>query len=232
MSTSRSTPFPVSVRPRSGRRFAAVLALAATGLLPQAQAGEVYANVGLPGIGLGYAHPIDSRFTVRADFMTLGSRSKSTTEEGIRYDGRYKLQRLAVLGDWFPFGGSFRLTGGLSSNQYKVTLDATGENGSLTIGDRTYTTTAADGLKVEVKFPSVTPYLGIGWGHQSASGWRFGADIGALVGRAKVNATVRGALASEPDIQANLDKELAELRDGVGKVRAIPQLSVAIGYSF
>lgn len=232
MSPSRSTPFPVSVRPRSGRRFAAVLALAVTGLLPQAQAGEVYANVGLPGIGLGYAHPIDSRFTVRADFMTLGSRSKSTTEEGIRYDGRYKLQRLAVLGDWFPFGGSFRLTGGLSSNQYKVTLDATGENGSLTIGDRTYTTTAADGLKVEVKFPSVTPYLGIGWGHQSASGWRFGADIGALVGRAKVNATVRGALASEPDIQANLDKELAELRDGVGKVRAIPQLSVAIGYSF
>lgn len=232
MSPSRSTPFPVSVRPRSGRRFAAVLALAATGLLPQAQAGEVYANVGLPGIGLGYAHPIDSRFTVRADFMTLGSRSKSTTEEGIRYDGRYKLQRLAVLGDWFPFGGSFRLTGGLSSNQYKVTLDATGENGSLTIGDRTYTTTAADGLKVEVKFPSVTPYLGIGWGHQSASGWRFGADIGALVGRAKVNATVRGALTSEPDIQANLDKELAELRDGVGKVRAIPQLSVAIGYSF
>ncbi|GAB1435142.1 hypothetical protein MASR2M32_13650 [Sphaerotilus sulfidivorans] len=209
-----------------------MLALAATGLLPQAQAGEVYANVGLPGIGLGYAHPIDSRFTVRADFMTLGSRSKSTTEEGIRYDGRYKLQRLAVLGDWFPFGGSFRLTGGLSSNQYKVTLDATGENGSLTIGDRTYTTTAADGLKVEVKFPSVTPYLGIGWGHHSASGWRFGADIGALVGRAKVNATVRGALASEPDIQANLDKELAELRDGVGKVRAIPQLSVAIGYSF
>ena len=209
-----------------------MLALAATGLLPQAQAGEVYANVGLPGIGLGYAHPIDSRFTVRADFMTLGSRSKSTTEEGIRYDGRYKLQRLAVLGDWFPFGGSFRLTGGLSSNQYKVTLDATGENGSLTIGYRTYTTTAADGLKVEVKFPSVTPYLGIGWGHQSASGWRFGADIGALVGRAKVNATVRGALASEPDIQANLDKELAELRDGVGKVRAIPQLSVAIGYSF
>ena len=200
MSPSRSTPFPVSVRPRSGRRFAAVLALAATGLLPQAQAGEVYANVGLPGIGLGYAHPIDSRFTVRADFMTLGSRSKSTTEEGIRYDGRYKLQRLAVLGDWFPFGGSFRLTGGLSSNQYKVTLDATGENGSLTIGDRTYTTPAA--------------------------------DIGALVGRAKVDATVRGALASEPDIQANLDKELAELRDGVGKVRAIPQLSVAIGYSF
>jgi hypothetical protein len=232
MSTSRSTPFPVSVRPRSGRRFAAVLALAATGLLPQAQAGEVYANVGLPGIGLGYAHPIDSRFTVRADFMTLGSRSKSTTEEGIRYDGRYKLQRLAVLGDWFPFGGSFRLTGGLSSNQYKVTLDATGENGSLTIGDRTYTTTAADGLKVEVKFPSVTPYLGIGWGHQSASGWRFGADIGALVGRAKVNATVRGALASEPDIQANLDKELAELRDGVGKVRAIPQISFTVGYSF
>lgn len=209
-----------------------LLVLAGAALAPQARAGEVYMNAGLPGIGIGYAHPLDSSFTVRADFMTMGSRSKSTTEEGINYEGRYKLHRLAVLADWFPFQGSFRLTGGLSSNQYKVSLDASGANGSLTIGDRTYTTTAADGLNVEVKFPSVTPYLGIGWGHQSASGWRFGADVGALIGRAKVSATVRGALASQPDIQSNLDKELAELRDGAGKVRAIPQISFTVGYSF
>ena len=101
----------------------------------------------------------------------------------------------------------------------------------MTLNGQTYSLVGEE-LRGSIKFPTVMPYLGIGWGHQSASGWRFGADIGALVGRAKVDATVRGALASEPDIQANLDKELAELRDGVGKVRAIPQLSVAIGYSF
>lgn len=208
------------------------LALLGTFGAAPAHAGEVYANAGLPGIGLGYAHPIDSQFTVRGDFMTMGSRQKDTTEDGIAYTGRYKLQRVAVFGDWFPFAGSFRLTGGLSSNHYKITLDASGAGGTLTIGDRTYNTGTGDGLNVEIKFPSVTPYLGIGWGHQTGSGWRMAADIGALIGKAKVTATARGALANEADIQTNIDKELAELRDGVGKIRAIPQLSVSVGYSF
>lgn len=209
------------------------LALLSTFGAASAHAGEVYANVGLPGIGLGYAHPIDSSFSVRGDFMTMGSREKSTTENGIAYNGQYKLQRAALFGDWFPFEGSFRVTGGLSSNNYKVTLDASGAGGALTIGDRTYNnTTAADGLNVEIKFPAVTPYLGIGWGHQMGSGWRMAADVGALIGKAKVSATARGALANQPDIQTNIDKELAELRDGVGKIRAIPQLTFSVGYSF
>lgn len=208
------------------------LAILSTFGTTSAHAGEVYANVGLPGIGLGYAHPIDSSFSVRGDFMTMGSRERNTTEDGIAYTGRYKLQRAALFGDWFPFESSFRVTGGLSSNHYKVTLDASGAGGTLTIGDRTYTTTAADGLNVEIKYPSVTPYLGIGWGHQMGSGWRMAADIGALIGKAKVTATARGALANQADIQSNLDKELAELRDGVGQVRVIPQLTFSVGYSF
>lgn len=74
--------------------------------------------------------------------------------------------------------------------------------------------------------------MSIGWGHQTGSGFRFSADIGAAIGRATVSAVARGQLASQPDIQTNLDEELVELRDGVGKVRAIPQLSLGIGYSF
>jgi len=57
------------------------------------------------------------------------------------------------------------------------------------------------------------------------------ADIGA-VGRATVSATARGQLAAQPDIQVNIDKELAELRDGVGKVRLVSQLTLGLGYSF
>lgn len=210
---------------------AACLSLAGLAAAP-AHAGEIYANLGLPGIGLGYAQPIDGSFTIRGDVMTLGSRSRTTTEEGITYNGQYALHRAALFADWFPFQGSFRLTGGISSNRYRITLDASGAGGSLTIGDRTYTTTSADGLNVEIKYPSVTPYLGIGWGHQTGTGWRLSADVGALIGKAKVTATARGALASQPDIQANIDKEMAEVRDGVGKIRVIPQLTFSVGYAF
>lgn len=213
------------------RSACASAAMAALGL-GSAHAGEIYLGLGVPGVGLGYAQPLSPSITVRGDFFTLGKRDVTETESGIRYTGNYRLQRGALLADWFPFEGSFRLTGGAAFNTYKLVLDASGAGGTLTIGDRTYTTTAADGLNVQVKFPKTTPYLGIGWGHQTGSGLRFSADIGAAIGRATVSATVRGQLASQPDIQSNLDKELAELRDGVGKVKAIPQLTLGIGYSF
>ena len=212
-------------------RLVAASAVAVAGL-GSAHAGEVYLGLGLPGVGLGYAHPVSPSFTVRGDIFTLGSRSATETEDGITYKANSKLQRTALLADWFPFAGSFRLTGGAAFNTYKITLDASGAGGTLTIGDRTYTTTAADGLTVQVKFPKTTPYLGIGWGHQAGSGFRFSADIGAAIGRATVSATARGQLAAQPDIQSNIDKELVQLRDGVGKVKAIPQLSLGIGYSF
>ena len=212
-------------------RYALAAALGVWALAP-AQAGEVYVGLGLPGVGLGYAQPLNPSFTVRGDFFTLGKRDLTETESGIRYTGNYRLQRGALLADWFPFEGSFRLTGGAAFNTYKMTLDASGAGGTLTIGDRTYTTTAADGLTVQVKFPKTTPYIGIGWGHQVGSGLRFSADVGAAIGRATVSAVARGQLAAQPDIQSNIDKELVELRDGVGKVKAIPQLSLGIGYSF
>lgn len=214
----------------------ALLALGALVAAPSAQAldlnGEFYALAGVPGVGLGYSRPLDSRFTVRADFLTLGNQERTTTENGIQYKSSVRMQRMALFGDWFPFEGNFRLTGGVSSNSIGMTLDATGAGGSLTLGTRTYTTTAADGVEVRIKFPSVTPYLGIGWGHQLNTGWRLAADLGALIGRAKVTATPRGALASEADLQVNLDQELAELRSGVGRIRAIPQVTISIGYSF
>lgn len=208
-----------------------LLALAAAWAAP-ACAVEVYAPLGVPGAGLGVAVPMGSAWGLRADWMTLGQRSKSTVESGISYDGRYKLQRGAALVDLFPFGGSFRLSLGAAFNTYQVVLDANGASGSITVGDRTYTTTAADGITATVEFPRSTPYVGIGWGHHAGKGWRFSADIGAAIGTARVSAVARGALAGQPDIQDNLDKELAELRDGVGKLRAMPQLSIGIGYSF
>jgi len=196
-----------------------------------ANAGELYGLIGLPGAGIGYAQPLNERVTLRGDFVTLGNRTKNTSEEGIDYAGKLKAQRAALLADWYPMQGSFRLTGGASFNQYQLDLRATGAGGTLTIGNTTYTTTADDKLDVQVKFPSTTPYLGIGWGHQAGSGLRFSFDLGASIGRARLTAALSGPNAGGVS-QADLDAELAELRDGVGKLRAIPQVSLGIGYSF
>ena len=63
-------------------------------------------------------------------------------------------------------------------------------------------------------------------------GWFFTADLGVSIGRARLSSQVSGQLASAPGIDAAVDSELAELRDGVGKVRAIPQFLFGVGYRF
>lgn len=211
---------------------AAWLALSAA--IAPAHAGEVYSLLGIPGVGLGYAQPLNSSFTLRGDLMTLGTHRKNQNEEGIDYAGTLKTNRGALFGDWFPFEGTFRVTGGVSFNTYSIDLLASGAGKVLDIGDNTYTLSADDRFNVNVNFPKTTPYLGIGWGHQMGSGFRFSADIGAMIGRAKVKAAVTGPLKESggAQLQSDIDSELMQLREGVGKVRALPQLSLGIGYSF
>jgi hypothetical protein len=207
----------------------AAVALGATFVMASAQAGEIYGNIGLPGVMIGYAQPLNSYFGVRADVATLGSRSASGTEEGIDYEGKARAHRAGVFGDWFVFGVGFRLTGGITYNDMRVDLEGRGNGGTIEIGDNTYVTQPGDSFDVRIEFPRVTPYLGIGYGHQpSGPGWGFVFDLGASIGKAKVRASTNIAGVTQEDI----DRETEELRDGVGKVRAIPQLSIGVNYRF
>jgi hypothetical protein len=217
---------------RLARRHRLVLAAAAASLAAgTAAAGEAYLQIGLPGVGLGYAHPLNSWVGLRGDWVTLGSRDRNTLEEGITYTGRVKASRGALLADLYPFAGMFRFTLGATANQFKLELDASGSGSTINVGGTNYVLGPTDGLGVQIKFPITTPYVGFGWGHQAASGLRFALDVGASLGKAEVTVTPRGQLA-QPAAQADVDRETAELRDGVGKVRALPQISFAVGYSF
>jgi hypothetical protein len=212
-------------------RLGGALAVSASAICTGAHAGELYVPMGLPGTGIGWAQPMGPQLGLRADIMGLGSRTAQRTEDGIRYDATLKLTRLALLADWFPLADGFRLTGGLTRNDAKLDMVASGAGGSLSIGSTTYTTTAADRFAVQVVMPKTTPYLGLGWGHHAGKGWRFSFDVGASVGRATLSYALSGPLAGQVS-QADIDAELTELRDGVGKVRALPQLNLGLGYSF
>ncbi len=209
------------------------LAACAVWLGGAAQAGEIYGQVGFPGAGLGYAHPISDAVTLRADAVTLGNRESDFNEEGITYKGTLKANRVAVFADWFPFGGVFRFTGGVASSKFDLTLDASGSGQSIAVGNGTYVLGPGDGLTMQIKYPRTMPYLGVGWGHQaSSSGLRFSFDLGALIGKPKVSAVGRGQLATDPNAQADIDRELAEINNGIGKVSLLPQFSFSLGYSF
>jgi hypothetical protein len=212
----------------------AALALAAT-----AHAGEVYTGIGTHGLMLGYAQPVAPSVTLRGDVASLGSHSTTKTENSIHYDADLKFSRGGVFADWF-FAGGWRLTGGVTVNAMKLDLAGRPTNNQITIGDTTYATQEGDRFDAQVKFPKTTPFLGFGYGHQGGTEgrWGFHFDIGASIGRATVSAAASGPTfdglspADRATLNANVDKETQELRDGVGKVRAIPQLSLGVNYRF
>jgi hypothetical protein len=214
---------------------AALGLLLAVGVTGAQAAGEGYVGVGFPGVFAGYALSVHDNVTVRADYATLGSRSKDGTEEGINYQGKVKIGRAGLFGDYFPMGSGFRLTGGVTFNQVKVDLNSSLIAGqTYTVGNASRVATGNEFFNVQVKFPEVTPFVGVGFGHKAKEkGLGFAFDLGASIGKAKVKVDTNVQnLSSGAISQADIDAETAEIRDGVGKMKFLPQLSVALTYTY
>jgi hypothetical protein len=208
----------------------AALALLFAGAAPAA---DLYIGTGFPRLIVGIAQPVSDRVVVRADLATIGKISDTFSESGINYSGKLKHDRAGLFADWFVAGG-FRLTAGVTANDSKLDLNAQGNGGTITIGNTSYVTTADDRWNVNIRFPKTTPYLGLGYGRHPEGAGLVGvvADFGVSIGRSKVSASVSGPNLPNTVTQADIDRELADVRDGVGHYRVLPQLSVAINFRF
>jgi len=215
------------------KRLILAAALAASGA---AQAGEAYGSLGTTGVLLGYGQALNDRVKLRADLSTLGSHRERFTEEGIEYDGRLKAHRLGLFADYFPGDGGWRVTGGVTFNDYRVDATGRGSGGTITIGGTVYPVTADDRFDVAVKLPSVTPYLGIGYGiapsRASGRGWGANFDLGAMFGRPKVSGSVSGPVLGAAVTQADIDRELAEIRQSTDDFKVFPQVSFGVSYRY
>lgn len=214
----------------SGLTLGAALWLSAA---PLAHAGEAYVALGLPIVQVGYAQAVNEHLGLRVDAGATGSIKQSSTESGINFDGKFKYNRLALLADIFPFAGGFRVTAGLGFNQASLQLDSQFDgNTPVTVNGRTVTPDAGDYLNAKLKYPSVMPYLGLGWGHQRAhAGLGFVADIGVSFGKAKLT-TSTNLVGKNGVTQADVDAKTAELDAAVGDVSMLPQVSIGLTYRF
>lgn len=159
---------------------------------------------------------------------------RSFSEDGIDYTGDAKSLRLAALGDWHAFRGTFRLSAGLSGGRSVGTFSGTPSSGSsISIGNATVPVGPADRYDVKAELPSVMPYVGIGWGHTITKGWGLSADVGALIGTPTVTGTLSPSLrakiaATGRDPDAEL--ELQTVRDTAAKIDVLPVVSIGVGY--
>ncbi len=221
--------------------FARAVLLAAAGLsvAGSAAAAEPYAATGFPYLLVGFAQPINASLAVRADFGSIAHHSYSGSTSDNDFKGSIKYTREALLADWFVVDGGFRLTAGATFNQAKATVTASSHDGKITLGGVQYDAPSSlYYVQSDLSFPKATPYVGLGWGHQQATpGLSFNFDLGASVGTAKATPLrASPALASELALNqqgaSDLQQESHDFQDEVHKFKAIPQLTIGLGYRF
>jgi len=229
----------MNARPALSRLAALALATLALAAARPAAAAEAYVATGFPYALAGVAQPISNLFAVRADFGTIAHHAYSGTTSDNDFKGNINYDRAALLGDWFVAGGGFRLSAGATFNQAKATMTASSHGGKISLGGTQYDAPSSTYyVQSELSFPKATPYLGLGWGHHASTpGLSFSFDLGASIGTAKATPLKASpALASELALNqqgaTDLAQENRDFQDEVHKFKAIPQLTLGLGYRF
>lgn len=154
--------------------------------------------------------------------------------QDIDYEFDLDLLTFPLLVDWYPFENKFHVSAGIVLNQTEASLDAM-YNGTLDIGDETYSAEEIGVLSGDLSFRDVAPYIGIGWGNAfgKARRWGFMTDLGvAFTGSPNIALSATGTLAGDPDFQADLAREERDLQDDLDDFKIYPVLSANLYFRF
>ena len=177
---------------------------------------------GTLGVGFEVTKAITKRSRLRfgANSFTFNT---SFSENGIRYDSDIRSRNAAVIFDYHPLNGRFRVSAGVFYNKNEFDADAAG---NLTIGGAPYVNVA---LNANVSFDRTAPYIGVGWGNAVKEGNRLthSFDLGLLYqGSPKVKMSASGVS------QADLNQEALVLEDALSSFRYYPVISYGISFKF
>lgn len=195
-----------------------------------AAAGEFYGGVGTTGVELGVGSRLGGSFAGRLEANALTyTRNFSTSE--VDYDAKMKFVNAGAYLDWF-LGSGIRVTGGALLGSRKIHGTARSVGNTITLNSVVYPVAAGDNLDFDAKYPSVTPYVGLGYGHhREDAGLHFYADAGVAIARPKVTLTPSGSLAAKLN-PADLASEQALAQDKANGLRAYPVVKLGAAYSF
>ena len=205
------------------------------GLLIAVAAPAAVAEVGLGvkagtlGVGVDGTFALAGGLNLRAGINNY-SYGYSDSASDIDYDVDLHLESYALLLDWHPFAGTFKLTAGLLSNKNRAAMRAT-PTGTVTIGGRPYPAATVGTLRGEVDFKKTAPYAGIGWGNAAGGtrGFGFSAELGVLF-QGTPNVTLTSTNSSVQ--QNDLDAEAREIESDLDDFKAYPVISLGFSYQF
>ena len=215
----------------------AAMALLACGLpAGVCAAGAGQWHLGVSAGTLGITPEIGYRFGEHAGLRFNSSffdYDRSEEIDDIDYDGTLKLSSVGLMADWYPFGGSFRLSAGARANSNHIDLQAQ-PTANVEIGDEVYTPAQVGTLTGGVSFRDFAPALTLGWGGKLGRGFTMGFEAGVLLqGSPKVAlASSGGLLANDPDFLVELERERASAEQDADDFKLWPVIQLHFAWRF
>jgi hypothetical protein len=170
--------------------------------------------VGMPlGVGADVCYRFSDRFSVRAGGGLLATGTAEGVEFGdVTYDMTVKLGGANAFAEWYPFGGNFRVSGGVTTVRNPWTLQAANVS-TYAINGTSYPAADVGVLKGEIRMAhGVAPAILLGWGNPVRRGkhWGLVLDVGvAYVGKEQFVLEADGPRASDPGFQRDIAAERA-----------------------
>lgn len=189
-------------------------------------------KAGSLGAGAELSKSLSDKFSIGLGVNSYNYKT-AKTESNIDYDFKFELQSVSLLGSYHPFGGMFRLTGGVLYNNNELKLDGKPTAGSTyNINGVTYSASQVGTLTGALTFNKTAPYLGIGWGNRPGSKLGLTADIGVLYqGAPSLALNATGAL-SDPALASDLEQERKSAESDLGNFKWYPVVSVGLYFRF
>jgi hypothetical protein len=209
-------------------------------------------KIGAGGIGFGVATPLGRKFNLRGTGYFFRYNT-SITEDYVTYGGEIQLASGGGSLDWFPFGGSFRLSAGfMAYNGNQITGRASlNPDESFTLNGNTYYSSSTDPIHASgtLHMGSVAaPTFGFGWGNivprKANKHFSVPVEIGvAYVGYPHVDLSFVGSTCDEfgtacqdvsnnPTFQQDLSAQRSKYQADLSALRFYPILSIGFGYKF
>jgi hypothetical protein len=193
-------------------------------------------KIGTTGLGLEMTFGINPFLNLRGGF-NYGSFTWGQEFGNVDYDADVTMTSVPLLLDVHPFGGQFRITGGLYLQPgTKADLDATPSEPTQ-IGSHTYNPDTIGTLTGEIEVSSaLTPYLGIGFGNTVGEDQllTLTLDIGVIFQSYDVSLDSNGAgmTAKLDTFREDLKKEEALLQEDADNWKIFPVVAISLAWHF
>jgi hypothetical protein len=210
---------------------ALLLALCGTA---RAETPFVTPKIGTLGVGVDLGIEINDSLKVRINpnYFRFFLRDKKLSD--LEYDLDIDLFTVGGIVDYHPFGGGFRISGGIFYNGSSADLEGSAElTGTIQVGPIELEQTVIANLVGTAIYQPIAPYAGIGWGLSGKKdrNWHFSLDAGALyLGNSTVS--LRAPLALADPLVDLVEEEEEEVEDELNNYRWYPVVMLGVTYRF